>query len=236
MRNMGILDQPERPLWPVRPVSETLWNPLDGRWAPNEATPSYVASYEIDQFLAYGFIFSYMNLHPDYFAGWNMVEEYDLVYLRHYFLNAVEDTLLAIYEGKLEASKELVDCGSDEALVIGDADDDGDEFHMQWKPVRIREDAIAFDLEFTSFESGREMVVEPDTIWLATEAYQDRRKVLMSLLHARSVNLGRLKVPGVEVHHAGTLARWAVLKIKPGGQRRGTARNGRNQQVSTHGK
>ena len=95
MRGQGLLFQGTNPFWKITVNPPVAQNPLKGYWAPNMATPDYVAAYDINQFLAYGFILCFESVSPDWFTMWNMVQAEDVQWLREGFLATVEDLLLA---------------------------------------------------------------------------------------------------------------------------------------------
>lgn len=183
----GILFQVEDPLWKL--VSDEERNPMKSRWAPNEATPDYVASYNIEDFIGYGFICCYECLAPENFTMWNMVQRNDVKWLRAYFLDILEQLILSWYEGDIEiGSKDFDHSDWGESLNIGNSDDgDEEEFMITIAPYCVHEDAMAMGFDY-SLLVGEGTGGEDEVIWLAFEALKDRQYVYDTIEKARTIN------------------------------------------------
>lgn len=191
MIGMGIPSQPENPFWKIQVTPSKAGvcrNPLAGHWAPNAATPDYVATHDIRLFLAYGFIQCYNAVHPDYFTMWNMVQVDDVQWLRGYFLRVVEKVIDAYYKGDLETGRSDFDHGVwGQSLNIGNGDEGDDEEVMYtWAPEVVQEDAIGIAL-YCDVLKG-EGTGESEVIWLNLEALRDRREVRAAIKEARKAN------------------------------------------------
>ena len=192
MQGMGILFEVADPFWKLTPPPGVMMNPLGYYCAPNAATPDYVASYNIRDFLAYGFICCYDCVTPDNFTMWNMVEADDVTWLRENFLRVVEKLIINIYGGAVEipTREDDFDPGQwSESLTIGDDDenDDDEQFVFDWTPGPVHEDAIAFVLRST-LTKGEGTGGDDEVIWLSHEALQDRAVVKTAIEEARKIN------------------------------------------------
>ena len=193
MQGMGILFQAADPFWKLTPPPGVKENPLGYYCAPNGATPDYVASYNIRDFLAYGFICCYDCVTPDNFTMWNLVQADDVKWLRENFLRVVEKLILNLYGGTVEipTKEDDFDPGQwSESLFIGDDDEndpDGEQFMFDWTPGPVHEDAIALVLRST-LTKGEGTGGDDEVIWLAHEALQDRAAVKAAIEEARKIN------------------------------------------------
>jgi hypothetical protein len=193
MQGMGILFQVKNPFWTLTPPPGVVMNPLGYYCAPNQATPDYVASYTIRDFLAYGFICCYDCVTPENFTMWNMVQADDVKWLRENFLRVVEKLILNIYAGAIEIPTKEDDFDSGqwaESVTIGESEEDdanGEQFVFEWAPGPVHEDALAIVLRST-LVSGEGTGGDDEVIWLAHEAIQDRAAVKAAIVEARTIN------------------------------------------------
>jgi hypothetical protein len=205
MQGQGLLFQCHNPFWKITGNPAVEQNPLKGYWAPNMATPDYVAAFDIKQFLAYGFILCYASVSPDWFTMWNMVEAEDVQWLREGFLATVEDLLIEFFKGNVEVGESNFDHGDwGEDLTIGN-DDDEEEFMFTWAPHCIHEDAIGIGL-YCNLLKGEGQAGDETVIWLSMDALKDRRAIMDAIQNARKIN-------GVSSEGRDPIKAWkAVLK------------------------
>ena len=156
-------------------------------------TPDYVASYDIRDFIAYGFICCFDCVTPETFSLWNMVEADDVKWLRENFLRIIEKLILNIYAGVIEipTKEDDFDPGQwSESVTIGEDeenDPNGEQFDFSWTPGPVHEDAIALVLR-SSLTKGEGIGGDDEVIWLSHEALKDRVAVKAAIDEARKVN------------------------------------------------
>lgn len=188
MQGMGILFQTSEPFWAVTPPAGVELNPLHYFCAPNQATPDYVASHEIRDFVAYGFLCCFDAVDPDSFTMWNMVQRADVQWLRECFLRALEKLVLNIYAGIVTPETKETDFDSDwaESLIVGEEGDD-EELMIQWAPGPCDGHALSLVLSY-SLLTGEGHGGDDEVIWLTFDALKDRAAVKAAIEEARKVN------------------------------------------------
>jgi len=188
MKGIGTVNQIENPFWTLVGKEGVERNPLKYYCAPNQATPDYVTSYSVRDFIAYGFVCCWDAVCPAYFAMWNMVQQDDVQWLRHYFLEVLEAAVLAYYEGKLE-NGENFDWGDwSQSLNIGNSDEgDEEEIRYTWALDRVDDEKLAMVLAIANCV-GTGPAGDDEVIWLAKEALEDRAKVKAAFEEAYAAN------------------------------------------------
>ncbi len=163
--------------------------------ASNAADASYAPAHQIEDFIAYGFLMSWLS--ADDFALWWRLEKDDIQWLREYFLRCLEMVLLSIYTGAVEMpegdkSYTDFDGGDCDSLNVGNSNEGEDEeVFLQWLPAQIGADGVlAMDLACSVMASEDHQATggDPVTIWLGKDAYQNRARVRAAIAWARRVN------------------------------------------------
>lgn len=179
---MILMQRPSDPFWQITPPEGVQENPL-GYWsAPNAATPDYVATDRIEEFIAYAFAKTWLS--PDDFSLWWRMERHDVQWLRAYFLQALEWTLLCLYvHGEIDT-----DHANYDSVVVGNSDaGETEEVMLMWAASKLDvSDNLAFDFICSVLASADPKVSggDPLTIWLSKEGYEDRRRVRAALTWA----------------------------------------------------
>ena len=182
----------------VSAFPEVKSNPLDYRCAPNAATPDYVCSGSIEDFIAYGFKDCYGNLCPDYFTMWNMVGYEDVKWFREYFLRILEKLVVAVYNKEVtpESSDSDFDHGEwAEHLNIGNGDrdpEDGepDEEELMYTVCPGPADENGFSVGINWSMMYGEGGFDSDVLWLSWDAILERNpvEVKAAIEESRKVN------------------------------------------------
>jgi hypothetical protein len=226
-----LIGRPRTPFWNVTPPGGLVRNQLGYFCAPNAADASYAPAHRIEDFIAYGFLMSWLS--PGDFALWWRLEREDIQWLREYFLRSLETVLLSIYRGSVEMPDDGkpytdFDGGDYDSLNVGHNDEGEDEeVSLQWFPAQIGADGIlAMDLvcSVTASADSNATGGNPVTIWLGKDAYENRARVRAAIAWARRVNnldkagpepreWRKLKVPiasvPANVSSCGEFTRWA---------------------------
>jgi hypothetical protein len=188
MQGMGILFRVHEPFWTLTLPPGVERNPLNYFCAPNQATPDYVASYSIKDFIAYGFLCCFDAVDPDNFAMWNMVQREDVQWLRECFLRVLEKLVLNFYAGLVTPETKEADFDSDwaESLIVGDEGDD-EALMIQWAPGPCDDHALSLVLSY-SLLKGEGHGGDDEVIWFTFDALKDRAAVKAVIEQARKVN------------------------------------------------
>jgi hypothetical protein len=190
-----LIGRPSLPFWQLTTPSGLVQNQLGYFCAPNAADASYAPAHRIEDFIAYGFLMSWLS--PDDFDLWWRLEQEDIQWLREYFLRSLETVLLSIYMGAVEMPEgdkpyTEFDGGDYDSLNVGDSDEGEDEeIALQWFPAQIGADGVlAMDLSCSVVASADRDATggEPVTIWLGKDAYRNRARVRAAIAWARRVN------------------------------------------------
>ena len=81
-----LIGRPSEPFWELTPPAGLVPNQLGYSGRPNAADASYAPAQRIEDFIAYGFLMSWLS--PDDFALWWRLEVQDIRWLREYFCAA----------------------------------------------------------------------------------------------------------------------------------------------------
>lgn len=191
MDGLGILDQVADPFWIVTHPPEVRHNPFHYWCASNGATPDYVSSDKVSEFIAYAFMMCYDNVSPEYFTMWNMVTKNSVQWLRESFLMILERFVLEYYDGNITNTTNYHDLDHSvwsEGINIGDRDGgDKDEVSMNWCPGPIDEESFSLQLSCdVLYGDGRSS--DPEVIWLRFSALHNRGAVCEAIRAARATN------------------------------------------------
>ena len=171
-------------------------NPLGFYCPPNGATPDYISTWPIEDFLGYGLLLCHSDLREDSFSLHEVMGPGTVTALRERFLDIVEDLILYIYEGIVDVPCSGFDSDqfdSDNEVLVskwreGDPNHDQEaeeEVALFWFPDFIDVEgtiALSFNCEqrLGEFCGG-----DSHTIWLGRDAYLNPVEVRAALTNAR---------------------------------------------------
>jgi hypothetical protein len=189
----------ENSFWLIKPAEGITLNPLGYFCAPNGATPDYVASDTIEDFLAYGMMSCMYSLMPDCFSLWWMMERDDVQWNREYFLRAVESVCYGIWEGHFGPGHRFDWDLFQDDICIGNTDEgDQEAVRIRWAAEMIEhvdkdnpddEPSVCFVCTYTNEgQSSYGAAGDDDVMWIRLSALKDKARVRAAIAHARHVN------------------------------------------------
>lgn len=161
----------------------TIRNPLNYWCAPNEATPSYVPSHDMKDFIAYGLMISYID--PDDVSHEYEVTDDAIDWLRKGFLECIEITAVLLPNASIGQKTDCDSFGNGVSLYRRGMNEPGDPekyIEFEWSfDMRDNFGNVGLRLSHRT-ENGEE---DGQIIWVDSRCFNNKRRLARLIESAR---------------------------------------------------